>query len=286
MIKEALDQAEKAEVLIMACGDSGRYCGGGLCEEEAVEPVLCGENFDLHDIQIPLAQRKLFAALKSTGKPIILTLFTGRPNVIVEEFEQSNAVLQAWYLGDMGGLALADILFGTVNPTGKLCVSFPRSVGHLPCNYNHRKSARGNFWRRPGTIENPGRDYVLSTPTAFLDFGYGLGYVPVTYHSIRAKKIGDLTVEVKVILSNDGDKDTDETVLVFVSCEHTNDVIVPYEKLLKSFKRVFLKAGQTKAVKFILDKSAFSYVDVNMKKSYARGEYVISTKDCSTDVTV
>lgn len=117
MIKEAVETAKQADVLILACGDSGRYCGGGLCDEIVNEPVLCGENFDMHDIRIPEAQRKLFETLKNTGKPLVLTLFTGRPNVIVNEFEQSNAVLQAWYPGEMGGLALADILFGNVNPT-------------------------------------------------------------------------------------------------------------------------------------------------------------------------
>ena len=286
MLSEAVEMASQADVLILACGDSGRYCGGGLCDEIVKEPVLCGENFDLHDIRIPEAQRQLFEVLKQTGKPLVLTLFTGRPNVIVEEFEQSNAVLQAWYPGEMGGLALADILFGDVNPTGKLCVSFPRSNGHLPCNYNHRKSARGNFWRKPGSLEAPGRDYVLSSPKAFLTFGDGLGYVPITYHSIKAKKKDAFEVEVKVTISNDGTQDTEETVLIFTSCRFSNSVIVPYEKLLKAFKRVNLKAGQKKTVKFVLDKSAFSYVDLDMKTAYANGEYVISTKDCSTKVIV
>ena len=229
---------------------------------------------------------ELFETLKNTGKPLVLTLFTGRPNVIVNEFEQSNAVLQAWYPGEMGGLALADILFGNVNPTGKLCVSFPRSNGHFPCNYNHRKSARGNFWKKPGTIEKPGKDYVLSSPKAFLTFGDGLGYVPITYHSIKAKKTDEFTVEVKVTLSNDGAQDTEESVLIFTSCSFSNSVIVPYEKLLKAFKRVKLKAGQKRTICFTLDKSAFSYLDLDMKKAYASGEYVISTKDCSTSVIV
>ena len=286
MIKEAVETAKQADVLILACGDSGRYCGGGLCDEIVNEPVLCGENFDMHDIRIPEAQRKLFETLKNTGKPLVLTLFTGRPNVIVNEFEQSNAVLQAWYPGEMGGLALADILFGNVNPTGKLCVSFPRSNGHFPCNYNHRKSARGNFWKKPGTIEKPGKDYVLSSPKAFLTFGDGLGYVPITYHSIKAKKTDEFTVEVKVTLSNDGAQDTEESVLIFTSCSFSNSVIVPYEKLLKAFKRVKLKAGQKRTICFTLDKSAFSYLDLDMKKAYASGEYVISTKDCSTSVIV
>jgi len=286
LLEEALETAKQADVLIFACGDNSRFCGGGICDEIPNEPVLCGENYDLHDIRIPEAQRKLFDVLKSTGKPLILTMFTGRPNVIVDEFEQSNAVLQAWYPGEMGGYALADILYGIVNPTGKLCVSFPRSNGHLPCNYNHRKSARGNFWGKPGTVDAPGKDYVLSSPKAFLTFGDGLGYVPISYQAIKARKIDDLKVEVKVTLKNDGDRDTEEAVLVFTSCSFSNSVVVPYEKLLKGFKRVALKAGQTKTVKFILDKSAFSYVDEDMKTAYARGEYVISTKDQATKVIV
>lgn len=286
LLAEAKAIAEQSDILILACGDSSRVRDGGQCRDIGKEPVLCGENYDLHDIRIPEAQRRLFELLKATGKPLILTLFTGRPNVIVDEFEQSNAVIQAWYPGEMGGLALADILYGDVNPTGKLCVSFPRSNGHLPCHYNHRRSARGNFWKMAGSIENPGRDYVLSSPKAFLNFGYGLGYVPITYHSVKARKIDELTVEAKVTLSNDGDRDTEESVLLFVSCRFSNCVVTPYEKLLKAFRRVKLKAGEKKTVKFVLDKSAFSYIDEDMKTNYAHGEYVLSAGDQRANVNV
>lgn len=282
LIAEAVEAARAADAVILTLGDNARtFSGVGWGEDVKVDDrVLIGENYDTHDIRLPAAQRKLFNAVsavaKETGKKLILTLYAGRPNVLVREFENSDAVVQAWYPGDQGGYAVADILCGVVNPTAKLAVSFPRSNGHQPCCYIHRKSARGNFWKQPGSPDKPGKDYVFSTPKAFLDFGYGLSYVPIRYDFIKVKKIGNFAAEISVKITNLGDKDTEEAVLLFTSCMFSNCVVVPYEKLLKAYNRVKVQAGKSRTVKFILDKSAFSYVDENMKTAYASGRYVFT----------
>lgn len=282
LIAEAVEKAKTADVVILSLGDNARsFSGVGWGDDVQVDDrILIGENYDTHDIRLPAAQRKLFNAVSATakeaGKKLILTLYAGRPNVIVREFEKSDAVVQAWYPGDQGGYALADILCGSVNPTAKLGVSFPRSNGHQPCCYIHRKSARGNFWRQPGSLDKPGKDYVFSTPKAFLEFGYGLSYVPIRYDFVKVKKTGDFAAEVSVKLTNTGDKDAEEAVLLFTSCVFSNCVVVPYEKLLKAYKRVKIRAGKSRTVKFVLDRSAFSYVDEDMKTAYASGQYVFS----------
>ncbi len=285
LLAEAIEAAKQADVIIMAMGDESKY-KGNWNGKEIVDPTMNGENYDLHDITLPDAQKQLFAEIEKLGKPIVSVIYTGRPNVIVNEYEKSSALLQAWYPGEQGGLAIADILYGKVNPTGKLCISFPRSVGHLPCNYNHRKSARGNFWKMAGSLEKPGKDYVFSSPKAFLPFGFGLGYIPISYLSVKAKKLDDLKAEVSVKIRNDGNAATEESVLVFISADYNDGGIVPFEKLLKAFKRVKINAGQTKTVKFILEKDAFSYIDTNMKKAYNAGQYVISSGSCECRITV
>lgn len=279
-LKRAVAAAIAADVVILALGDNSNFYGGvGWGNEEIVEPVTCGEGFDMHYLELPAAQRKLFNELAKTGKKIVLVLYSGRPQVIVDEYERSSAVLQAWYPGEQGGIALTDILFGDVNPTGKLTVSFPRSTGHLPCYYNHRTSARG-YYKKPGTPQTAGRDYVFSHPSAFLPFGYGVGYVPFAYQWVRSKNLSGGGVEIRVKLSNLGDKEAEESVLVFLSCQYCE--VVPYKSQLKAFKRVRIGAGKSKTVRFVLDESAFYYVNHDMQKKVAKGKYTVRVADQET----
>ncbi|MBO4262943.1 MAG: glycoside hydrolase family 3 C-terminal domain-containing protein, partial [Clostridia bacterium] len=241
--------------------------------------------FDVHDLRLPECQRKLFDAVKKTGKKVVLLLMTGRPNVIVDEYEKSDAVLQLWYLGHRCGEVVAEILYGAVNPTGKLAVSFPRSNGHLPCYYNYRRTNRGILYGDYGSKDKPGHSYVFDDPNAFLPFGYGIGYVPIEYKTVRAKQTGENTVRLTVTLKNAGDKDTEESVLAFVGCEYCY-MVVPYIKQLKAFRRVKLKAGQTRRVTLTLGEEAFTYIDEDMKKKVCKGRYKITVADKEVDIVL
>jgi len=277
-LQKAIDLAKQSDVVVLALGDNSTFFGGiGWGDEGIDEPVTCGEGFDVSSLDLSDAQKELLNCVKECDKPIVLVLYTGRPMVIVDEYEKSNAVLQAWYPGEQGGRAVADALFGDVNPSGKLTVSFPRSTGHIPCYYNHHVSARGAFYKKPGSPEKPGRDYVFASPKSFLPFGYGLSYTSYEYKSLSVKQIGEREVEVTVRVTNTGERDGEEIVLVYVKQEYAETV--PFIKQLKAFKRVKIKAGKTKIVKLKLDKEAFSSIGKDYKKKYASGGYFIYVAD-------
>src|SRR5690606_7860596 len=127
------------------------------------DPFTGGEGYDVNDLNPMGVQRQLLKAIHATGKPIILVLVQGRPWSIDWEEKHIPTILEAWYPGEQGGNAVADIIFGNVNPSGKLSVTFPRSVGHIPVTYDYKPGSRG-YYNQSGTPDNPGRDYVFSSP--------------------------------------------------------------------------------------------------------------------------
>ena len=277
-IERAITAAKDADVVVLALGDNSLFEAGGVGGVVETREVLTdGEGFDVASLELMQCQKELFDKISALGKPLITVMYTGRPRVIVKEFEKSNAFIQAWYPGEQGGNALADILYGDVNPCGKLAVSLPRSDGNIPCYYNHHVSARGSLYRQPGSPEKPGRDYVFDKPGAFLPFGYGLSYTEYKYSNLQVKNLDDAKVEVRIVLENVGKRDGVETVLLFLRSIFSETV--PYVKTLKAFKKVALKAGQKKTVKFILDKSAFEIVDRDYKKKVNYGEYFVMIDD-------
>ena len=282
-LAKAVETAKQADVVVLVLGDNSLFFGGvGWGDDDVKDPVNNGEGFDVTSLDLPDAQKELFQAVKAVGKPVVLTTYAGRPLTIVNEFENSNAVLQAWYPGEQGGVAIADILFGDVNPSAKLTTSMPRSVGHLPCYYNHRVSSRGAVYKKYGSPEQPGRDYVFDSPKAFLPFGYGLSYTKYEYAGLKVRRLDDGKAEVSVKITNVGERDGEEIALVFVKNEYAD--FAPYEKQLKGYKRVALKSGQSKRVKIILDQDAFSGVDKNMKRTLIQGKHTVMVQDLKTEL--
>jgi beta-glucosidase len=132
----------------------------------------------------PGVQSDLIRAIEATGKPVILVMIHGRPYSITWEKENLPAIVEAWYPGEQGGFAIADVLFGEVNPSGKLPLSVPRSVGHIQTVYDHKPSGRG-YYNKRGTPEEPGRDYVFSTPDPLFCFGHGIIYTQIYYSNLE-----------------------------------------------------------------------------------------------------
>ena len=171
--KEAVDAASKSDIAVIVVGtESGTFSDN--------INATCGEGFDLSDLKLPGVQEDLIKAIKATGKPIIVVLVAGKPLAIPWVKDNADAVLVQFYGGEQQGNALADVLLGKVNPSGRLNVSFPQSVGHLPCYYNYKPSDKG-LYHENGSIEKPGRDYVFSTPFALWNFGFGLSYTTFNY---------------------------------------------------------------------------------------------------------
>jgi len=182
--KDAVECAQKSEIAIIVVGTSSAILSGVGWGDDCGEKACCGEGFDTTDIGLSGVQEELIMEIVATGTPTVVVLINGRPLTIEKIHNKANAILEAWYPGEEGGNAVADILFGNVNPSGKLTITFPKATGQLPMFYNHKPSARG-YYHKPGDFENPGRDYVFNDTKPLYEFGYGLSYTRFEYSELK-----------------------------------------------------------------------------------------------------
>lgn len=241
-IGEAVEATLKSDVAVIFCG-----CSSASLARDYTR-TNCGEGFDLSDLSLTGAQSDLIQAVYATGKPVILVLVSGKPFAISWEKEHIPAIVAQWYGGEQEGYAIADVLFGKVNPSGHLTYSFPQSAGHLPVYYNHLPSDKG-FYKRPGSYEQSGRDYVFSSPEPLWAFGHGLSYTTFSFDKMECDKniyaSGD-TIEVKVQVRNTGQRTGKEVVQLYVR-DLVSSVVTPV-KQLKAFAKLELKPGEQKEV--------------------------------------
>jgi beta-glucosidase len=235
MIEEAVEAARQADVVVAVLGESR-----GMSHESASRTSL----------NIPAVQRELIKALKATGKPLVLVLMNGRPLSLAWEREQADALLETWFSGTEGGHAIADVLFGDYNPSGKLPITFPRSVGQIPTYYNHLSIGRPY---NPGTPGNYTSQYFDEPNGPLYPFGYGLSYTQfalgqVTLSTNRVQQGQGLSATVTV--RNTGDRDG-ETVVQLYLRDSTASMSRPVKEL-KHFQKVALKAGEARELTFTL----------------------------------
>jgi beta-glucosidase len=207
-------------------------------------------------------QNELARAMFALGKPVVVVLINGRPYSVNEIAARANALVEGWYLGQEGGTAMADVLFGDANPGGKLPVTIARSVGQLPMFYNQKPSAH--------------RGYIFGSKEPLFPFGFGLSYTTfeIGAPQLSASKIGiDGSVKVSVEVRNTGKVAGDEVVQLYVRDE-VSSVTRPVKEL-KGFKRLTLAPGASTRVEFTLDTDAFSLWDANMKRVVEPGEFTI-----------
>jgi beta-xylosidase len=259
-ITGAVEAAKKSDVAIVVLGE-GRE-------------ISC-EGRDRADLDLPGVQQQLIEAVHAAGVPTVAILLNGRPLAVEWIAENVPAIIQGWYLGEEGGTALAEALFGDCNPGGKLPITFPRSTGHIPSYYNHKPSARGAYGE-PGSPEKPGMDFALTTPAPLFEFGYGLSYTTFKYSNLRVapNKIfpnGKVTVNVDV--QNSGKRKGAEVVQMYITDE-ISSVTTPVKEL-KGFEKITLKPGEKKTVTFMLDSSALSLIDINMNKVVEPGAFQV-----------
>ncbi|MBE6981486.1 MAG: glycosyl hydrolase [Ruminococcaceae bacterium] len=278
-LREAVELARQADVAIVCLGDNSNFSGGiGWGAENPGESIAItsGEGFDMCSLELPGRQQKLLEAIWETGTPVVLVLQTGRPYAISWAADHIPAILQAWYPGEQGGHAVADVLFGRVNPSGKLPISMPRSVGHLPVYYNHKASARG-FYKKPGSLEKPGRDYVFDTPQALYPFGYGLSYTTFSYRELGVSVLGKDRATVRVTVENTGDRAGFEAVLLYVSDKYCR--ITPFVRRLRGFEKLWLEPGECKTVAFDLGFEDFAFINENMEPEVESGDFTVTVGD-------
>lgn len=283
MITKAVETAKQADVVFLVLGDQAAVGGGVAGAAEKNKEITCGEGYDMHTLDLPPSQRRLFDEITKLNKPTILVLYAGRPYTLEQDINKVNAFMFSFGGGEQSGNAFANLIFGDKSPSAKLSVSFPKSVGHIPCYYNYKPSARGTLYGRHGSVENPGRDYVLSSPNAWYPFGYGLSYTKLEYSNLTAEKLENGKVKVKVEVENTGDYDIYESVLLFVKALYAP--VTPFVKRLRNFTKVYLKAGEKKTVEFTLTEEDFTYVDLNFKTTvlYGKHKILIDKLECDLE---
>ncbi|MCL5736714.1 MAG: glycoside hydrolase family 3 C-terminal domain-containing protein, partial [Actinobacteria bacterium] len=236
---------------------------------------ICSEGTDTNDLELPGVQLDLVKAVCETGTPVVVVLLNGRPLAIPWIAEHADAVLEVWFAGEEQGNAIADVIFGHINPSGKLPVSLPRSTGHVPCFYNKKPSALG-YYKQPGSPEKPGRDYVFSSHTPLYEFGFGLSYTQFAYGDlvVTPERVGpDGEVSVSVQVENAGSRRGTEVVQLYL-----NDVYSSAEtpvKELKRFERVWLDPGERRVVHFTLGPADLALVGRDMKWMVEPGDFEV-----------
>ncbi len=263
LLKEAREVAEQADVVVLAIGESAE---------------MSGESASRSRINIPQSQVDLLKELKKTGKPIVVVLFTGRPLALSNMNALPDAILNVWFPGSEAGLAIADVLFGDVNPSAKLPMTFPRSVGQIPIYYNHKNTGRPLDSTKIAncTYQRFVSNYMDECVTPLYPFGYGLSYTHFEYSSILisdANPKGDQTIKASVELSNTGNYDGAEVVQLYIR-DKVGSITRPVKEL-KGFQKVFLKKGESKNVVFEINPDDLKFYNGNLDYVWEPGEFEI-----------
>jgi beta-glucosidase len=263
-IEQAVRVANQADVAVVVLGEGAH---------------MSGEAASRSNLDLPGRQNELLKAIHQTGKPMVLVLMNGRPLTIPWAAENVNAIVESWFLGIQSGNAIADVLFGDVNPSGKLPASFPRSVGQIPLYYNHKSTGR------PFADSNEYSSKFLDVPnTPLYPFGFGLSYTKYSYSNIRASSrtiSKNQEIRIVVDVENSGKRIGDEVVQLYIQDEVAS-VTRPVREL-KGFERVTLKPGEKQSVEFILTPEHLSFYNLEMKKVVEPGAFNVFVGGNSVD---
>jgi len=259
LIKEALDAAAKADVIVAAMGETAE---------------MTGESSSRSDISLPQSQKDLLKALIKTGKPIVLVLFTGRPLAIKWEQENIPAIINVWHGGTEAGNAIADVLYGDVNPSGKLSTTWPQNVGQIPIYYNHKNTGRPleeGKW-----FEKFRSNYLDVSNDPLYAFGYGLSYTSFSYSDISLSKStikSNEKLDIKVTVTNTGNYDGAETVQLYIR-DMVASITRPVKEL-KGFEKIFLKKGESKEIHFTLTAADLKFYNNDLKFVFEPGTFKV-----------
>ena len=274
-IARAVRAAEGADVVVAVLGGSSardfrtnyKETGAAEVTGPAVSDMDAGEGFDRATLQMLGRQEELLKALCATGKPVVLVMIQGRPLDLSWADANVPAILNAWYPGSQGGRAVADILFGDVNPSGKLPISYPRSVGQLPVYYNATEVRR---------------DYTDAPASPLYPFGHGLSYTTFEYSNLQSVWKNDTTLEVSFLLTNTGQYDGAEAAQLYM--RHNKASVKTPERQLKAFEKIYLNKGQSADVTFTLHKSDFAILNADLRWVVEPGTVTLMVGSSSQDI--
>jgi beta-glucosidase len=258
MISEATEKAKKSDVIIAILGEPAN---------------MSGEANSRSNIDLPEPQQKLLRSLLATGKPLVLVLMNGRPLTIEWENNEVQAILEAWHPGTEAGNGLADVIFGKVNPSGKLTMTFPRNIGQIPIYYNHKNTGRPFD---PAKDEKYKSRYLDVENEPLYPFGYGLSYSEFRYSNLQLDNVvmnpvNDIKVTVTV--KNAGHFDGNEVVQLYIQ-DLAGSITRPVKEL-KGFQKVFLKSGESKQVTFLLNSSDISFYNQQLHFGPEPGKFKV-----------
>ena len=253
---EAIRVAKESDVILMVMGEPEN---------------MSGEATSRTEIDLPGNQRDFMEAMLVTGKPVVLILMNGRPLTLEWEHKNVPAILETWFTGTMGGPAIADVVFGDHNPSGRLTISFPRRVGQLPLYYNYKNTGRP----QNDAVEAKYRSKYIDVPnTPLYPFGYGLSYTDFTFGKVELSSsvlLSDGSIDVSVDVTNSGSLDGYEVVQLYIH-DKVASITRPLKEL-KGFKKVWLEAGQTQKVTITITPEDLKFWDQSMNFVFEPGEF-------------
>ncbi|WP_346237594.1 beta-glucosidase BglX [Niabella insulamsoli] len=259
LAKEALEVAARADVIVAAMGEAAEFSG---------------ESSSRSNLDIPKTQQKLLKRLLATGKPVVLVLFTGRPLTLTWEQQHVPAILNVWFGGSEAGSAIADVLFGDVNPSGKLTMSFPQNVGQIPIYYAHKNTGRplaeGKWFQKFRS------NYIDVSNEPLYPFGFGLSYTSFSYGDIKLSATrlkGNQTLKASVVIKNTGSHDGAEVVQLYIR-DLVGSVTRPVKEL-KGFQKIKLAAGASKTVSFEVTTEDLKFYNSNLQYDWEPGAFEI-----------
>lgn len=269
LLQEAIEVAKKSDVIVAALGESSE---------------MSGESSSRSELRMPDAQHDLLKALLSTGKPVILLHFSGRPTVMTWENENVPAILNVWFGGSESADAICDVLFGDVVPSGKLTTTFPQNEGQIPLYYNHKNTGRPLAEGR--WFEKFRSNYIDVSNDPLYPFGYGLSYTTFSYSDMKlsnSKMDANGNITASIVVKNTGNYDADEVVQLYIR-DVVGSITRPVKEL-KGFKRIHLKKGESQVVEFTITPEMLKFYDYDLNYVCEPGDFDVMIGPNSKDVT-
>lgn len=264
-IQDAVDKAADCDVIIAVLGE---------------DELRTGESKSRTSLELPGRQQQLLEALHATGKPVVLVLINGQPLTVNWADRNVAAILEAWFPGQLGGVAIAETLFGDYNPGGKLSITFPKTTGQIEYNFPFKPGSHG-VQNRKGP-NGSGNTRVVG---ALYPFGYGLSYTTFEYSNLKVDQKtpnAKSPVHVSVDVKNTGKVAGDEVVQLYLSDKYAS--VIPYESQLRGFERVSLKPGETRTVNFVIEPEDMEILDINYNWTVEPGEFEVRIGASSEDI--
>ncbi len=259
MLRQAITAASKADVIVAALGESAE---------------MSGESASRADIELPDVQKRLLKAMVSTGKPVVLLLFTGRPLVLTWEDANVDAILNVWYGGSEAGAAICDVIFGHVSPSGKLTTTFPRSLGQVPIYYNHMNTSRPDS--DPNVFNRYQSNYIDERNEPLYPFGFGLSYTTFAYGELKLDKTtlkdGE-SIKATINVTNTGDFKATEIVQLYMHDIYAS--LARPVRELKGFERITLNPGESRDVTFSITPDMLRFYNSELEYVWEPGEFEV-----------